>query len=71
MPEALSDYNRAFTLGIADKAVSLADLGAFAATFDQSSNDPSYNPNFDFTCDGTVTLSDLGFFSTHYQHQCQ
>lgn len=49
----------------ADLKVNLADLGFFAATFNNTSN-----LCFDFDCNGTVNLADLGFFAAHFNHAC-
>ena len=54
----------------ADLACSLPDLGGLADTFNKTSVQTGYNGCFDFDCDNSVGLSDLGFFASHFNHVC-
>jgi hypothetical protein len=49
-----------------DIVVNLADLGDFAADF----NDPAYNFRSDFTCDGAENLADVGDFAIANAQSC-
>lgn len=49
-----------------DIVVNLADLGDFAADF----NDPAYNFRSDFTCDGAENLADVGDFAVANAQSC-
>ncbi len=54
----------------ADGRVDLMDLGNLASTFQRAKGSPGYNECFDFSCDDVVSLPDLGYFASHYNHRC-
>ncbi|MEZ5064119.1 MAG: FlgD immunoglobulin-like domain containing protein [bacterium] len=48
---------------IADGALDLGDIGAFALANGSAEGDPNYNPCADYDGDGTIGLADLGSFA--------